>query len=107
MSWICLGLAIVCEIVATTFLKMSVGLTRPGPAAVVVAGYVAAFGLLALALRTIEVGIAYAIWSGVGTAVVAALGIALFGESVSGMKILGLGLIVAGVISLHLAGRPA
>ncbi|MCG5239344.1 DMT family transporter [Azospirillum doebereinerae] len=107
MNWLYLGGAIMLEVIATSAMKMSDGLTRPGPVVVVVLGYLAAFALLAQALKTMEVGIAYAIWSAAGTAAIAAIGVLIFGETVSLMKLLGLALIVAGVISLHAAGGHA
>ncbi|HEY0837511.1 MAG TPA: multidrug efflux SMR transporter [Azospirillum sp.] len=108
MGWVYLSIAIAFEIVGTTAMKMSDGMTRLWPGAVVVLCYIVAFAMLAQALRTIEVGIAYAVWSAVGTAVIAIIGIALFGESVSPLKLAGLALIVAGVVSLRLAegGAP-
>lgn len=107
MSWVYLTVAILFEIVGTSAMKMSDGMTRLWPAVVVVLCYSAAFTLLAQALRTIEVGIAYAIWSAAGTAAIAAIGVLVFGESLSLMKVAGIALIVAGVVSLHLAGGHA
>ncbi|AWU92899.1 DMT family transporter [Azospirillum ramasamyi] len=107
MSWLYLGVAILFEIVGTSAMKMSDGMTRLVPAAVVVLCYGVAFLLLAKALRTIEVGIAYAIWSAAGTAAIAAIGVFVFGESLTVMKVVGIGLIVAGVISLHVANGAA
>ena len=100
-----LAAAIVLEICGTTALKLSDGLTRPAPAAVVVACYIASFGLLSLALRGIDLSVAYAVWSGVGTAAVATIGILWFGESAGLLKLLALVLIVLGVAGLHLAER--
>jgi small multidrug resistance pump len=100
-----LGLAIALEITGTTALKLSDGFTRPAPAGVVVICYVASFGLLSLALRGIDLSIAYAVWSGVGTAAVAAIGILWFGEPAGLAKLLALALVVLGVAGLHLADR--
>ncbi|WP_372398203.1 multidrug efflux SMR transporter [Azospirillum sp. HJ39] len=107
MSWLYLAVAILFEIVGTSAMKMSDGMTRAGPAAVVVLCYGVAFVLLAQALRTIEVGIAYAIWSAAGTAAIAAIGVVVFGESLSLLKVAGIALIVAGVASLHAANGAA
>ncbi len=107
MSWFYLTVAVLFEVVGTSAMKMSDGMTRLWPAVVVVLCYSAAFSLLAQALRTIEVGIAYAIWSAAGTAVIAAIGVLVFGESLSVMKVAGIALIVAGVVSLHMAGGHA
>ncbi len=106
MPWLLLGLAIGTEIAATVALKASDGMTRLWPATIVVIGYVASFGLLAKALRTLEVGVAYAIWSAVGTAAVALLGIWLFGESATWTKAFWIAVIVVGVIGLQ-ASSPS
>ena len=107
MSGVFLAAAIILEICGTTSLKLSDGFTRIGPSGAVVLCYVASFGLLALALRGIELSIAYAVWSGVGTAAVAAIGIVWFGESAGGWKLVCLGVIVLGVAGLHLAERAS
>jgi small multidrug resistance pump len=92
-----LALAIVLEVAATSALKLSDGMTRLAPGAVVVAGYAGAFYLLALSLKTLPVGFVYAVWSGLGIVGVAIVGFALFGESVSTVKVAGFALIIAGV----------
>lgn len=107
MSILYLTAAIALEICGTTSLKLAEGFTRLGPSCAVIFCYAASFALLSLALRGIELSIAYAAWSGVGTAVVAAIGILWFGESVSTAKLVCLGLIVLGVAGLHLAGRAS
>jgi small multidrug resistance pump len=103
MSVLYLSAAIVLEICGTTSLKLSDGFTRIGPSAAVVVFYIASFVLLSLALRGIELSTAYAVWSGVGTAVVAAIGIIWFGEGAGAWKLLCLALIVLGVAGLHLS----
>ncbi len=105
MNAVYLAIAILLEICGTTALKLSHGMTRPGPAAVVAASYVAAVVAQSLALRGIDLSTAYAVWSGVGTAVVAAIGILWFGEPAGPWKLAALALIVIGVAGLHLAGR--
>jgi small multidrug resistance pump len=107
VPWILLALAISTEIAATTALKASDGLSKLLPSVVVVVGYVASFVLLARALKTLDVGVAYAIWSGVGTAVVAALGVLLFAESMSVMKAVWIAVIVVGVIGLQASSGGA
>ena len=107
MPWILLFLAIATEIVATVCLKASDGFTRFWPSAVVVVGYVASFALLAKCLKQLEVGVAYAIWSAVGTAAVALLGIWFFGESATLMKAFWIGVIVVGVIGLQVTAGSA
>jgi small multidrug resistance pump len=105
MSAVYLALAIALEICGTTSLKLSNGFSRIGPSSAVVFCYIASFGLLSLALRRIDLSFAYAAWSGIGTAVVAAIGILWFGESAGAWKLLSLALIVLGVAGLHLSQR--
>jgi len=102
-----LAAAIILEICGTISMKLSQGFTRLGPAGVVVICYAASFALLSLALRGIDLSVAYAVWSGVGTAIVAAIGIVWFGEPAGGWKLLSLALIVLGVAGLHLSGRAS
>ncbi len=102
-AWIALVFAILTEVAATVALK-SAGEGSLPAIVVVVAGYLASFVLLAVVLRSIEVGTTYAIWAGAGTALVATIGIVALGEAVSAAKIASLGLIVVGVIGLNLAG---
>jgi small multidrug resistance pump len=103
-SWLILIAAIVAEVIGTTSLKLSEGFTRWLPSLIVVLGYVLAFYLLALALKRIEVSVAYAIWSGLGTALIAIIGILFFKETLNAMKVFSLLLIIAGVVGLQLGG---
>ena len=96
--------AIATEVVATVALKASDGFSRPVPSVIVVAGYLLSFWLLALVLKQLSVGTTYAIWSAAGTAAVALIGIAMYGEAASVLKLASLGLIVLGVIGLNAAG---
>jgi small multidrug resistance pump len=105
LSVLYLATAIVLEICGTTFLKLSEGFTHIGPTGAVVLCYTASFAFLSLALRGIDLSVAYAVWSGVGTAIVAAIGIKCFGESAGTWKLLSLALIVSGVAGLHLSQR--
>ncbi len=105
MSVVYLAIAIVLEVSGTTALKLSAGFTRLAPASAVVVCYVASCSVLSLALRGIDLSTAYAVWSGVGTALVAAIGIVWFGEPAGVWKLVSLALIIAGVAGLHLAGR--
>jgi len=107
LSVLYLAAAIVLEICGTTALKLSQGFTQIGPAGIVVLCYAASFALLSLALRGIDLSVAYAVWSGVGTAIVAAIGIGWFGESAGAWKLLSLALIVSGVAGLHLSSRSS
>ena len=104
-QWVLLAVAIVSEVIATSFLKAAEGFTRLWPSVVVVVGYVLAFYFLSLTLRTIPVGVAYAIWSGVGVALVALIAWVLFGQSLDLPGIVGISLIVAGVIVLNLFSK--
>ena len=101
-QWIFLSVAIVSEVIATSALKAAEGFSRLWPSAIVVVGYAAAFYFLSLTLRTIPIGVAYAIWSGVGVALIALISWVLFGQSLDLPGILGISLIVAGVIVLNL-----
>ncbi|WP_431856672.1 DMT family transporter [Azospirillum sp.] len=103
MGWVYLSVAIGFEIAGTTAMKLSDGMTRLWPALAVVLCYGVSFTLLAWALRSLEVGVAYAVWSAVGTMAIAVIGILVFGEGAGALKLLGLALIVAGVVSLRLA----
>jgi small multidrug resistance pump len=99
-----LAAAIATEVIATVALKASDGFSKPVPSAIVVTGYLLSFWLLALVLKQLSVGTTYAIWSAVGTAAVALIGIAIYGEAASALKLASLGLIVLGVIGLNAAG---
>lgn len=96
-----LALAIASEIVATVSLKLSDGFTRPLPVLAVVAGYGLSFYALSITLRTIPLGVVYAIWSGVGTAAVVVIGLFLFRETLDAVKVAGIGLIITGVVVLN------
>ena len=105
--WIILTVAILLELSGTTCLKLSHGFTRPLPSAGVVLFYLGSFYLMAQSLRTMEVGIVYVIWSGVGTALIAVVGVLVFGESVTAFKILGLLMIIGGTFLLRMASTQA
>jgi small multidrug resistance pump len=104
MAWVLLAVAIASEIVATTSLKQSEGFTKPLWSAVVVVGYAISFFLMSQVLKSIPVSVAYAVWSGAGTAVVAAIGMVFLGEPVSLLKVGGIAMIVAGVVALNAGG---
>jgi small multidrug resistance pump len=101
MHWLFLAIAITGEVVGTSALKATEGFTRLGPSLVVVAGYAVAFYFLAVVLRTIPVGIAYAIWSGAGVALITLIGWIAFGQKLDTAAMVGIGLIVAGVVVLN------
>jgi small multidrug resistance pump len=94
--------AIAAEIVATTSLKLSEGFTKPLPAVVTVAGYAVSFYLLSLSLKRMELGVVYAIWSGLGTAAMALVGYWLFSESLNPLKFASIAFIIVGVVGLNL-----
>ncbi|SDQ69220.1 DMT family transporter [Thermostaphylospora chromogena] len=98
MPWLMLAGAIALEVIATVTLRGTAEALRPLPVMVVIAGYLGSFTLMAMALRTLNVGVVYAIWSGVGTAGVAAAGALLYGERLNLTAIAGIALIVLGVV---------
>ncbi|MCX4592827.1 multidrug efflux SMR transporter [Streptomyces sp. NBC_01340] len=104
MGYALLAGAIASEVAATTAMKYSEGFSRPWPSLVTVLGYVIAFVLLAQCLKTVQVGTAYAIWAGAGTAVIAAIGMVFLGEALSLTKVAGILLIIGGVVVLNLGG---
>ena len=101
-NWAFLFLAIVSETIATSTLKSSEGFSRLWPSVITVVGYVAAFYFLSLTLRTIPVGIAYAIWSGVGVVLITLVGWFIFGQKLDAPALIGMGLIVCGVLMMNL-----
>lgn len=100
-QWLLLSGAILSEVIATSALKAANGFTRLWPSLVVVAGYAAAFLLLSLTLRTLPVGIAYAVWSGVGVALITLAGWLLYGQRLDGAALIGMALIVTGVVVMN------
>lgn len=101
-AWILLLAGVACEIFATTCLRLSEGFSRLMPSAGFAVGFAAAFYIFSLAIREMDIGIAYAVWAGLGITGIALVGIALFGEEVSATKFFAIGLIVAGSILLNL-----
>lgn len=105
--WFLLSLAIFLELSGTICLKLSHGFTRILPSVGVVCFYLGSFTLMAQSLKTLEVGIVYAIWAGVGTALIAIVGVLAFGESVTVFKVLGLLMIIGGTLLLRMASAQA
>lgn len=103
MNWLYLAIAILSEVVATSALKPAEGFTRWGPSLLVVIGYASAFYFLSLTLRSIPLGVAYAIWSGVGVALVSIVGWVVYHQSLNVGSLAGIALIVAGVVVLNLS----
>jgi len=102
MSWVFLIAAILLEVCGTTSMKVSDGFARTLPSTLIFVFYGFSMVCLTLAVKTIDISVAYAVWSGLGTAVIAVIGIAWFGEPVTAAKVGGLALIVLGVMAVHL-----
>ena len=104
-NWIYLAITILGEVVATSALKSSNGFTKPIPSAIVIIGYGFAFYFLSLALRSIPVGVAYAIWAGVGIVLVATIAWIFHGQKLDIWAMIGIALIISGVAVLNLFSR--
>ncbi|MGP4042945.1 DMT family transporter [Streptomyces sp. 2A115] len=104
MGYLLLTGAIAAEVAATTAMKYSEGFSKLWPSLVTGLGYLVAFALLAQTLKTVQVGTAYAIWAGVGTAAIAAIGTVFLGEGLGVAKLAGIVLIIGGVVLLNLGG---
>lgn len=104
-NWVFLGIAIVSEVIATSALKSSEGFSRLWPSLIVVVGYLLAFYFLSLTLRTIPVGIAYAIWAGLGIVLIAVSSWLLFGQKLDFPAILGMGFIIVGVVTINVFSK--
>ncbi|MBV7534270.1 EamA family transporter [Duganella sp. sic0402] len=104
-QWLYLGIAIISETIATSALKSSDGFSRLLPSLLVVAGYGIAFYFLSMTLRTIPVGIAYAVWSGVGIVLITLVGWLLYGQKLDLPDLLGMALIVAGVVVMNVFSK--
>lgn len=105
MVYLHLAIAVVAEVIATSALKASDGFTRMGPAIVTTIGYGIAFYFLALTLRTMPVGIAYAIWSGIGIVLISLVGLFWYRQALDAPAVLGLGIIIAGVLTVNLFSK--
>ncbi|MEQ8322870.1 MAG: multidrug efflux SMR transporter [Rhodospirillales bacterium] len=105
MLWLFMFGAIALEVTGTISLKLSAGFTKPLFVGITIAGYLASFACLGLALKGLPVSTAYAIWAGVGTALVAIIGMVFLSEPANMLKYVSIALIVIGVVGLHLADR--
>jgi len=105
LNLLLLVVAIICEVVGTSALKATDGFTRLGPSLLTLAAYGLAFYFLALVVRTMPVGIVYAVWSGAGIVLIAAIGWIWYREALDAPAIVGLALIVAGVLLVNLFSR--
>lgn len=106
-NWFFLAIAIVSETIATSALKSSEGFSRLAPSVLVVAGYALAFYFLSLTLKVIPVGIAYAVWSGVGIVLITAVGWFMFGQKLDMPAFIGMALIIAGVLVMNVFSSSA
>jgi len=107
VNWLFLSIAIVSEVIATSALKAADGFTKPMPSVVVVLGYGLAFYCLSLTLRTIPVGVAYAVWSGVGIVLVSVVGWVLYDQRLDAAALVGIGLIASGVMVLNMLSKSS
>jgi small multidrug resistance pump len=106
MHWLTLTAAIVLEVMGTTSMKLSEGFTRLLPSIGVFTFYSASLVMLTLALKKWDVSVAYAIWSGLGTALIVVVGVFWFGEALTWMRAVSILLILIGVVGLNLSGSP-
>ena len=106
-AYITLAIAILAEVIATSALKASEGFSRPLPSTIVVIGYGIAFYCLSLTLRTMSVGVAYAIWSAAGIVLISAIGWIAFGQKLDTAAMIGMALIVAGVLVVNLLSKSS
>ena len=104
-AYLYLAIAIVAEVIATTSLKAVSGFSRPLPLLLVVGGYGIAFWMMVLVMRTLPVGITYAIWSGLGIVLISLAGWLVYGQRLDGPAVLGIALIIAGVLVMNLFSR--
>ena len=104
MAYLFLLGAIAAEVVATSLLKATDGFSRLWPTVACLTGYTISFVLLAQAVKGVPVGVAYAMWSALGTAAIVAIGAVFLGEPITLVKVIGVSLIIAGVVTLNLSG---
>ena len=104
MTWVYLVLAILFEVSGTTCMKLSEGFTKLVPSILLFVFYTLSLGMLTLALKRIDVSVAYGVWSGVGTALIATIGVLWFKEPATALKLISLVLITVGVVGLNLSG---
>ncbi len=100
--WVYLAIAIIAEVIGTSFLKQAEGFTRLWPSVAVILSYIVAFYFLSLTLRTLPVGIAYAVWAGTGVALIALVGFIFFGQLLDWPALIGIALIIAGVAIINI-----
>jgi len=104
MPYLLLSLAIAAEVVGTSLLKSTEGFTKLWPTLASLGSYAVAFYLLSRTVEKLEVGMVYALWSGVGTVIIVVVGMLFLNEPITAMKVFGIGLVVAGAVILNLGG---
>ena len=105
-SWLILFIAIVLEVIGIAFMRLSDGLSRLWPTVAAAVFYTGSVGLIVVAAETIGIAVTYAIWSGLGTALVAAMGVIVFGEKLTPLRLASITAIILGVFGLKLVGSP-
>ena len=103
LAWLYLTFAIITEVAGTTSMKLAAGFTEPGPSALIFIFYAMSLGFLTLSLKKLEIGLAYAIWSGLGTLLIFMIAICFFHETITPLKVASLIGIIIGVIGLKQA----
>ena len=104
MAWVYLAFAIIFEVAATSLIQKTEGFTKPLWTVIVLFGYGVSFTMMAQAVKVLDVGLVYALWSGIGIAAIATIGVLFLGDSLTVPKLVGLSLILAGVLVLMLLG---
>ena len=104
-AWVALAIAILSEVIATSFLKASDGFSKLWPSVIVIVGYASAFYFMSISIKSIPVGVTYAIWSGTGIVLIALVGWLVMGQKLDWPAILGMSLIVAGVLVIQLGSN--
>lgn len=105
MSYLYLAVAIIAEVIATSALKASDEFSKLVPSVIVVVGYGVAFYCLSMVLKTIPVGVAYAVWSGLGIVLISIVGLVMFGQKLDLAAIVGMLLIVSGVVVMNVFSK--
>lgn len=106
MSWVYLALAILTEVAGTSSMKFSEGFAKILPSVLIFVFYAVSFVFMTLALKKLDLSITYAVWSGLGTALIVVIGMIWFREPITVIKVVSIALILAGVVGLNLAGEP-
>ncbi len=104
LSWVLLFFAIILEVAGTTSMKLSVGFTKLVPSLLIFVFYGFSFTLLTFTLRKMEISVAYSVWAGLGTALIAVIGILYFNESLNWIKVFGILLVIAGIVLINNSG---